>query len=225
MPVNAQYSIVRPGSIASEISALQRRKMFAAFLRSFTIADTDTILDVGATSDRSYDHSNYVEAWYERKSALTAVGIDDAGFLVAEYPGLVFVRADGRRLPFKDGSFDFVHSSAVIEHVGSFESQCAFLKELWRVARKGIFVTTPNRWYPVEFHTVLPLLHWLPKRIYRRILVGLGHGFFATEENLNLMSRGTLSKAASSAGAGRFSIKSVALVGLPTNLLLVAHKC
>ncbi len=32
------------------------------------------------------------------------------------------------------------------------------------MSRKGLFVTTPNRWFPIEFHTVLPLVHWLPKR-------------------------------------------------------------
>ena len=29
--------------------------------------------------------------------------------------------------------------------------QVRLLRELWRVARKGIFVTTPNRWFPMEF--------------------------------------------------------------------------
>jgi len=40
-------------------------------------------------------------------------------FLQQRILGLTFVRADGRTLPFKDASFDFGHSSAVPEHVGS----------------------------------------------------------------------------------------------------------
>ena len=26
-----------------------------------------------------------------------------------------------------------------------------------------MFLTTPNRWFPVEVHTRLPLVHWLPE--------------------------------------------------------------
>jgi hypothetical protein len=26
-----------------------------------------------------------------------------------------------------------------------------------------VFLTTPNRWFPVELHTRLPLVHWLPR--------------------------------------------------------------
>jgi hypothetical protein len=62
-----------------------------------------------------------------------------------------------------------VHSAAVIEHVGSFARQCDFLKECCRVARRAVFVTTPNRWFPVEFHTILPLVHWLPKPAFRTL--------------------------------------------------------
>jgi hypothetical protein len=222
--VNAQYNVARPDSLPVKIALHQRRKMFAAFLAATAIARDDTVLDVGVTSDRSYDHSNYLEAWYPHKTRITAAGIDDASFLEALYPGLTFVPADGRDLPFEDRRFDFVHSSAVLEHVGSAERQARFLAELWRVARKGIFVTTPNRWYPVEFHTVLPLVHWLPPPLFRKALVALGKDFFAREENLNLLSKSSLARAAETAGIARFRLDSVTLLGLPTNLLLIARK-
>jgi hypothetical protein len=37
-------------------------------------------------------------------------------------------------------------------------------------------VTTPNRWHPIDLHTALPLLHWLPPSIYRPIYGMLGFG-------------------------------------------------
>ncbi|HEX3756514.1 MAG TPA: methyltransferase domain-containing protein [Rhizomicrobium sp.] len=221
---NAQYNVARPDSLPVRVAAHQRRKMFAAFVKTMAIPSGSTLLDVGATSDRSYDHSNYLEAWYSEPGRITAVGIDDASFLETIYPGLTFVQADGRDLPFADGAFDFVHSSAVLEHVGSAAMQARFLRELWRVARMGVFVTTPNRWYPIEFHTVLPLLHWLPVRMHRWLLRRLGHEMLAKEENLNLLSRRSLRKAALAAGMKSIGIGSVSLLGLPTNLLLRAQK-
>jgi len=221
---NAQYNVARPDSLPIRVAAHQRRKMFAAFLKAMDIAPGSTLLDVGATSDTSYDHSNYLEAWYPDKKSVTAVGIDDAVFLETLYPGMTFVKADGRNLPFAAAAFDYVHSSAVLEHVGSAAMQAQFLRELWRVARAGVFVTTPNRWFPIEFHTVLPLLHWLPVELHRDILRKLGHEMLAKEENLNLLSAGTLRRAAQRAGMENIRIASVSLLGLPTNLLLIAKK-
>jgi ubiquinone/menaquinone biosynthesis C-methylase UbiE len=224
MSVNAQYNVATPHSLPVRIATYQRRKMFEAFLAATQIAESNTILDVGVTSDRSYEHSNYLEAWYPQKAQITGVGIDDASFLEAQYPGLAFVRADGSNLPFATESFDFVHSSAVLEHVGATNNQISFLRELWRVARIGIFVTTPNRWFPIEFHTLLPVAHWLPQPLFRRILISVGKEFFASEENLNLLSRHTLADVAHSAGITGFRIDSANLLGWPTNLLLSASK-
>ena len=108
--------------------------------------------------------------------------------------------------------------------MGSAEKQARFIAELWRVSRKGVFATTPNRWFPVEFHTTLPLVHWLPTGVHRPIFRALGREFFADEDNLNLMTPGTLARAARAAGIKDFRVESVSLGGWPTNLLLVAKK-
>ena len=222
--VNAQYNLARPGSVPIKLAGYQRRKIFADFVCYSMIGSDDTVLDIGATSDRGYDHSNYLEAWYPYKERITALGIDDAAFLAADYPGLTFIRGDGRNLPFKDRSFDFVHSSAVLEHVGSREHQSQFLRETWRVARKGIFVATPNRWFPVEFHTLLPLAHWLPAPAFRSILRAFKMDFFAQEENLNLLSRRDLAALARHVGIENSDIRTTSLLGWPTNLLLYARR-
>ena len=52
------------------------------------------------------------------------------------------------------------------------------------------WLTTPNRWYPVDFHTLLPLLHWLPRPWHRALLRWLGQDFYAQPHNLHLLSRG-----------------------------------
>ena len=149
-----------------------------------------TVLDVGVTSDQRQD-SNFFEKLYPYPHKITAVGLEDASFLEQEYLGLKFIQADGLSLPFPDKSFDLVVSFAVIEHVGSRDQQRAFVHELCRVGRTCC-ITTPNRWYPIEFYTVLPLVHWLPPSWFRTILCLLGKDFWAKEENLNLFSSSEL---------------------------------
>src|SRR5262245_22117293 len=217
---NAQYNVAAAGSLPVRVAAHQRRKMFDRFIVATAVADGDKILDVGVTSDRSYQASNYLEAWYPHKHMVTAVGLDDASFLCSQYPGMSFVKADGLQLPFCDRAFDVVHSSAVIEHVGSWARQCAFITECCRVARRAVFITTPNRWFPVEFHSVLPLVHWLPKEVFRALMRRTGRGFFAEERNLNLMTAPALARAATASHAFRYQVSSVSLGGWPSNLLL-----
>jgi 2-polyprenyl-3-methyl-5-hydroxy-6-metoxy-1,4-benzoquinol methylase len=161
-----------------------------------------------------------VEAWYPHKAQITAVGVDDASFLEQRYPGMKFQKADGLQLPFADASFDIVHSSAVLEHVGNDGNQRRFIAELARVARRAVFITTPNRWFPVEFHTVLPLVHWLPKSTFRRLMSGTRYDFFAREENLNLLGGSELAAMGKQVAGWTSQLEFQHLLGLPSNLLL-----
>jgi hypothetical protein len=224
MMPNPQYNALRPDSFPIRIANRQRRVMYDRFVAEVRPAPEDTILDVGATSDDSYESSNYLEAWYPRKVAITACGVDDASFLEARYPGMRFVPANGLDLCFPDRSFDIVHSSAVLEHVGSAANQRRFVQECVRVARRAVFITTPNRWFPVEPHTSLPLLHWLPKPVFRSLLRHTRLAFFAAEANLNLVSAREASDYCAAARGFRFTVRSVRLGGWASNLLLCGHR-
>jgi hypothetical protein len=217
---NAQFNLSAPDSLAARVAVHARRRMFDRFLAVTAIRPEETLLDVGATSDRTYEGSNYLEAWYPHKGRITAAGLDDAAFLEQLHPGLTFRRIEAGPLPFADRSFDVVHSSAVLEHVGSAWRQQEFLGELARVARRVVFVTTPNRWFPIEVHTQFPLLHWLPKPAFRRLLAGTRHGFFAREENLNLLGRGELARMARALPGWSVAIEPLRLLGWPSNLML-----
>lgn len=76
-------------------------------------------------------------------------------------------------LPFTDGSFDVVISNHVIEHT---QDPHDHLSEIRRVLRAGgvAYLATPNRLWPWEVHARLPLLHYLPWRLFSRIGVSLG---------------------------------------------------
>jgi SAM-dependent methyltransferase len=98
------------------------------------------------------------------------------------------VQGDALALPFRDGEFDIVFSNAVIEHVGDRDRQRQFVHEALRVGRRS-FITTPNRRFPVEVHTRLPVVHWLPDRLAHASYDAL-HKDWAKE--INLLSSGSL---------------------------------
>ncbi len=54
------------------------------------------------------------------------------------------------RLPYDDGAYDWVACHELLETCGSHERQVRLLRELLRVARRGIFVSTANRWHPLS---------------------------------------------------------------------------
>jgi hypothetical protein len=220
---NKQLNLTVPGSLPVRIGSYQRRRMYERFLSETKVGINDKILDVGVAADVTYETSNYLEQWYAHKSAITAVGLDDVAYLQQLY-GVRFVRASGLHLPFRDSAFDVVHSSAVLEHVGSLKNQITLVRECCRVARKWVFFTTPNRWFPVEFHTVLPVVHWLPKNAFRALMRATGYGFFAEEGNLNLLSVREVRAISAQISGFVFEVSSVSLLGWPSNILLTGRR-
>jgi hypothetical protein len=145
------------------------------------------LLDVGTTP--VFDEYNNILLYsFKNKKNITSLSNLDCSQLKKKFTKVKFIKGDARRMKFKDNKFDVVYSSATIEHVGSKSSQITFIKECLRVSRRDVFITTPNRFYPIEFHTKLPLLHFFPAKIYRKILFFFGFSFFSKEKNLNLLS-------------------------------------
>lgn len=201
-----------------------RERLYKSLLRYIDLNDIVTILDVGATSDQKNEDSNFFLKKFSACKKVTALSNEDAGWLEKAYPGLEFVLGDGRSMPFEDNSFDLVFSNAVIEHVGSLQQQERFLLESVRVARKHIFLTTPNRWYPVELHTLLPFVHYLPKQWHRRILRLLGNEFLSREENLNLMDIASIKRLLHKNGIHDYRIGTISFFGMPSNIYVYIKK-
>jgi ubiquinone/menaquinone biosynthesis C-methylase UbiE len=109
--------------------------------------DIHTILDVG-TGAADIPMRLLAET-RRRGSSLTVTAADSREEVLAaalaarpsleRTPGLTFAIADGRALPWPDGSFDVAHASLVLHHLSPADA-VAFLRELRRVARIGIVV-------------------------------------------------------------------------------------
>jgi SAM-dependent methyltransferase len=165
--------------VASRVSMWSRERKLRFFLELFKPGPETTVVDVGVT-DAPFgagSSDNFFEALYPWPERITAVGRTELDRFQAAFPGVRAVRSDGRDLPFADGEFDLGFSNAVVEHVdGGREGQRRFVAELCRVAGK-VFVTTPNRWFPLDPHTLLPFVHWLPRGTARtRVLQARGFG-------------------------------------------------
>jgi hypothetical protein len=78
-------------------------------------------------------------------------------------PGFESVTGDARDLSrYADSSFDVVFSNSVIEHLGpNFADQQRMADEIKRVGKR-YFVQTPNRYFPVEPHFLVPGFQFFP---------------------------------------------------------------
>ena len=158
--------------LADRVSLRSRQRKLRLFLEELEPTAETTVVDVGADELGFGDAPgcatmNFFEELYPWPERITAVGLHDGAAFRQRYPGVPYVQGDACALPFRDGEFDLYFSNAVIEHVGGEERQRAFVAEAVRVARR-VFITTPNRWFPIEVHTRLPLVHWLPERFAHR---------------------------------------------------------
>lgn len=159
----------------------RRAELFLELLRP---APGATILDLGGQD------GEFMARVRDRADVqVTIADIGETALARARERGFRTVAlVEGEPLPFRDRAFDVVFCNSVIEHVTvpkedciakrfpnpewverSFRSQQAFADELRRVGR-GYFVQTPHRAFPIEAHTWLPFVGWLPHDLTVRVV-------------------------------------------------------
>lgn len=205
-------------SIAYKISAFNRRRKWKIFNEIIKTTPETTILDVGFSDQEYSETDNFLEKNYSFQNKITALGIEEPNQFKKRYPLVRGIRYEGNNFPFPDKSFDVGWSNAVIEHVGDINSQVLFIKEINRTC-KQVFLTTPNRFFPIEVHTRIFLLHYLPKTIFDKILKMLKK-HWASGNYMNLLSLNEIKGLMSLAGIKDYQIIKNRLFGFTLDFII-----
>lgn len=140
------------GTLANRL----RQKRFVLFRSLLTrVLRPLHILDVGGT-ENFWERMNFLPNDQVRITLLNIALPEERS------ERFIHVVGDGRDMSqFPDGRFDVVFSNSVIEHVGGHEDQQRMAEEVKRVGKR-YFIQTPNRYFPIEPHFLIPFFHFLP---------------------------------------------------------------
>ena len=141
-----------------------REKRFSFFLKKINkLPKPVCILDVGGK----------INFWENRDLAgnlnykITIVNFEKEK---SQYSNIKTLIGDATDLSqFVDKSFDIVHSNSVIEHLYNFNNQSKMASEIVRVGKKYI-VQTPNKYFFLEPHYLLPFFQFIPDKLKYLIL-------------------------------------------------------
>lgn len=115
-------------------------------------------------------HQGYDAVGADISSDAIARGRDAHAAAGLGSPHVLAVIGEDGRTPFADGSFDFVFSQQVFEHVVDLN---VVTHEVYRVTRSGGmgFHVLPAPRRLVEGHYFIPFVHWLPKNRARHAAI------------------------------------------------------
>ncbi len=189
------YQVVRPHSFAERLTIAARDRIYDDFLRLMKPQAGETILDVGA-SDVLNDAANLLG------TPLSASRGDhgDRTRRGAGVPGGLFRPSHTGRWRRTRPSRSWTRASTspcptqCLNTSAATPTRRFFVSELQRVARR-VFITVPHKYFPVEHHTGIPVLHfWRPS--FAMACPMMGKSEWLDPSNLVLMSATHLSSLA-----------------------------
>lgn len=209
-------------SFFDKIINKKRIEMIKLINKNIKISKIKDLLDIGTTEDSTAKSSNIFCKMLNKipihKSISNQI-ITNKRFKISLKKSITSKFSNKN---IKDLKCDLVISSATIEHVGNFKNQVFKVKNMISLSNKYVVITTPNRFYPIELHTKLPLIHWLPKKLFRKILIFLNMNYFADEKNLNLLSKNELKKILNTFSKKiDYKIYNINFLGFVSNFLVI----
>ena len=134
---------------------------------------TIRILDIGGT----YDFWNALTFQYLDRCEITLLNPEKRGN-PENSPNVHYMEGDTTDLSaFQERDFDLVFSNSCIEHVGRFPEWLRMAEGMRRVGTY-YFLQTPNRYFPMEPHFMLPFFHFLSLKIKAWLFQHFDLGYF-----------------------------------------------
>ena len=175
--------------IFDKIITKKRLEIVDIINNQIILYNINEVLDIGTTNDTKNKSSNFIVKNLKNIKNFNSISdqlITSSFFKKNLQKSITENFSEYEIENFKS---DLVISNATIEHVGNYDNQKLMFDNMIKLCKKMIIISTPYRYHPLEFHTKIPLIHWLPKNIHRKILKNIGLTFFSKEENLNLLSK------------------------------------
>lgn len=146
-----------------------RRQRGAELMRTFPDLDRYRVCDLGGSrhfwiSAALSAQPESVEVLNISMEDINAAGIHEDRGGAERFSYEVY---DGSTIPRADGYYDLLICNSVLEHVPS-EQRAALSAEMSRVATR-LFVQTPAKGFVVDPHFIMPLVHWVPRGMGRRL--------------------------------------------------------
>ena len=179
--------------IFDKIITKKRLEIVDIINNQIILYNINEVLDIGTTNDTKNKSSNFIVKNLKNIKNFNSISdqlITSSFFKKNLQKSITENFSEYEIENFKS---DLVISNATIEHVGNYDNQKTMFDNMIKLCKKMIIISTPYRYHPLEFHTKIPLIHWLPKNIHRKILKKLNLVFYSKEENLNLLSKSDLS--------------------------------
>lgn len=182
MNQKTSFIIEGAGNLLARFRTSSRQRRAKMFLDHFDLTSETKILDLGGWNgvhihavleNSPVQPANVYIADIDRQAVQQAS--ERFGFVPVVIP-------ETGPLPFSDKFFDIVFCSSVIEHVTvpkdsvwalvsgrvfreeAQRHQGEFAREIIRLGN-GYFVQAPYRWFPIETHSWLPFVSYLPRRL------------------------------------------------------------
>lgn len=191
------------------------------FLNGKNIID---VLDVGTTADEKNISSNIIIKNLKGPKVFKSISDQEITLELFSKCLNKSILEEFTDDEIKNFSSDLVISNATIEHVGSQKNQLKMISNMIKLTKKNFIIITPNRFHPFEFHSKIPLIHWLPKNLHRITLSFLGQNFLSLEENLNLLSQKDIDIFMKKLNHNHYTIKNIKLFLFKSNLILIGNK-